>query len=93
LEPRSHSSPARAAWHIHPLEQTLIVTAGLGLAQKEGGTAKEIWPGDVVWITAGVKHWHKASPTTSMTHIAIQEKLDGKAAEWLEKVSDEQYDK
>jgi len=84
---------ARTAWHTHPLGQTLIVTAGAGLVQKEGGPVEDIRPGDVVWIPAGVKHWHGASPTTSMTHIAIQEKLDGNAVEWMEKVSDEQYDR
>ena len=69
---------ARTAWHTHPLGQTLIVTAGLGLAQRDGGPVKEIRPGDVVWFAPGEKHWHGASPTTAMTHIAIQEKLDGK---------------
>jgi quercetin dioxygenase-like cupin family protein len=82
---------ARTAWHAHPLGQTLIVTAGCGLVQREGGPIEEIRPGDVVWIPLGEKHWHGASPTTSMTHIAIQEQLDGKAAQWMEKVSDEQY--
>ena len=82
---------ARTAWHTHPLGQTLIVTAGCGGAQREGGPIEEIRPGDVVWIPPGEKHWHGAAPTTAMTHIAIQETLDGKAVEWLEKVSDEQY--
>jgi len=82
---------ARTAWHTHPLGQTLIVTFGLGLAQREGGPIEEIRPGDVVWFEPGEKHWHGASPTTAMTHIAIQEQLDGSAVEWLEPVSDEQY--
>ena len=82
---------ARTAWHTHPLGQLLIVTAGSGLAQRWGGPIEEIRPGDVVWIPPGEKHWHGASPTTAMTHIAIQENLDGKQVEWLEKVSDEQY--
>ena len=84
---------ARTAWHTHPLGQTLIVTAGLGWAQKEGGPIEEIRPGDIVWFAPGEKHWHGASPTIAMTHIAIQEQLDGKAVDWLEKVSDEQYAK
>jgi quercetin dioxygenase-like cupin family protein len=82
---------ARTAWHTHPLGQTLIVTAGSGLAQRWGGPIEEIRPGDVVWFPPGEKHWHGASPTASMTHIAIQEALDGKTVEWLEQVSDEQY--
>jgi quercetin dioxygenase-like cupin family protein len=82
---------ARTAWHTHPLGQTLIVTAGCGRVQLWGGPINEIRPGDVVWIAAGEKHWHGAAPTTAMTHIAMQEKLDGKAVDWLEKVSDEQY--
>lgn len=82
---------ARTAWHTHPLGQTLIVTAGSGLVQREGGPIEKIDPGDVVWISPGEKHWHGASPTTAMTHIAIQEELNGSAVEWLEKVSDEQY--
>jgi quercetin dioxygenase-like cupin family protein len=82
---------ARTAWHTHPLGQTLIVTAGCGRAQRWGGPVEEIRPGDVIWFAAGEKHWHGASPTTAMTHIAIQEQLDGKAVDWLEKVSDEQY--
>lgn len=84
---------ARTAWHTHPLGQTLIVTAGCGWAQREGGPIEEIRPGDVVWFPPGEKHWHGATPTTAMTHIAIQEQLDGKAVEWLEHVSDEQYRK
>ncbi len=82
---------ARTAWHTHPLGQTLIVTAGLGWVQVEGGPVEEIRPGDVVWFPPKVKHWHGASATTGMTHIAIAEKLDGKAVDWLEKVTDEQY--
>jgi quercetin dioxygenase-like cupin family protein len=82
---------ARTAWHAHPLGQTLIVTAGCGRVQREGGPIEEIRPGDVVWIPPGVKHWHGAAPTTAMTHIAIQEKFDGKVVEWMEKVSDEDY--
>jgi quercetin dioxygenase-like cupin family protein len=82
---------ARTAWHTHPLGQMLIVTAGCGRVQRWGGPIKEIRPGDVVWIPPAEKHWHGASPTTAMTHIAIQEQLDGKVADWLEKVSDEQY--
>jgi quercetin dioxygenase-like cupin family protein len=82
---------ARTAWHTHPLGQTLIVTAGCGQVQREGGPIEEIRPGDVVWFPPGEKHWHGASPTTAMTHIAIQEHLDGKAVDWLEKVSDEYY--
>lgn len=82
---------ARTAWHSHPLGQTLIVTAGCGRAQREGGPKEEIRPGDVVWFPPGEKHWHGAAPTTSMTHIAIQEELEGSAAEWMEKVNDEQY--
>jgi quercetin dioxygenase-like cupin family protein len=83
---------ARTAWHSHPLGQTLIVTAGCGRIQRWGGSIEEIRPGDVVWIPAWEKHWHGAAPTTAMTHLAIQEHLDGKAADWMEKVSDEQYD-
>jgi quercetin dioxygenase-like cupin family protein len=82
---------ARTAWHTHPLGQTLIVTAGLGWVQREGAPVEEIRPGDVVWIPPGVRHWHGASATTAMTHLAIQESLDGKPVEWLEKVSDEEY--
>jgi quercetin dioxygenase-like cupin family protein len=82
---------ARTAWHTHPLGQTLIVTFGVGRAQREGGPVEEIRPGDVIWFEPGEKHWHGASSTNAMQHIAIQESLDGKAVEWLEKVSDEQY--
>lgn len=82
---------ARTAWHTHPLGQTLLVTFGHGRAQREGGPIEEIRPGDVVWFAPGEKHWHGASPTTAMTHIAIQEALDGSAVTWLEKVTDEQY--
>ena len=82
---------ARTAWHTHPLGQTLIVTAGTGWVQCEGETRHEIYPGDVVWFPYGVRHWHGATLTTAMTHISIQESLDGKAVEWMEKVSDEQY--
>jgi quercetin dioxygenase-like cupin family protein len=82
---------ARTAWHTHPLGQTLIVTFGLGWAQRWGGPIEEIRPGDVVWIPPGEKHWHGATPTTAMTHIAIQEALNGKAVDWMENVTDEQY--
>jgi quercetin dioxygenase-like cupin family protein len=82
---------ARTAWHTHPLGQTLIVTAGCGWVQREGGPIEEIHPGDVIWFPPGEKHWHGATATTAMTHIAIVEQLDGKSADWLEKVSDEQY--
>jgi quercetin dioxygenase-like cupin family protein len=82
---------ARTAWHTHPLGQTLIVTAGVGWAQCEGGPIEEIRPGDVVWFAPNEKHWHGAKPTSGMTHIAIQEALDGKVVEWMEKVSDQEY--
>jgi len=82
---------ARSAWHTHPLGQTLIVTAGCGMVQSWGGPLVTIRPGDVVWCPPAEKHWHGASPTTAMTHIAIVEQLDGKAVDWMEKVSDEQY--
>jgi quercetin dioxygenase-like cupin family protein len=82
---------ARTAWHTHPLGQTLIVTAGNGWAQRWGGPVEEIRPGDVIWFPPGEKHWHGATPTTAVTHIAIQEQLDGKAVDWMEHVSDEQY--
>jgi quercetin dioxygenase-like cupin family protein len=82
---------ARTAWHMHPLGQTLIVTAGCGWTQVWGGPVEEIRPGDVVWFPPGEKHWHGATTTTAMTHIAIQEQLDGKTADWMEKVNDEQY--
>ena len=81
----------RTAWHTHPFGQTLIVIAGCGRAQRWGEPIEEIRPGDVVWFAPGEKHWHGASPTTAMTHIAIQENLDGKVVDWMEKVSDEQY--
>jgi quercetin dioxygenase-like cupin family protein len=83
---------ARTAWHTHPLGQTLIVTAGCGLVQRWGGAIEQIRPGDVIWFEPGEKHWHGAAPTTAMTHIAIQEWLDGKPVDWLEQVSDEQYE-
>ena len=86
FEPR-----ARTAWHTHPLGQTLVVTAGAGRAQREGGPIEDIRPGDVVWFPPGEKHWHGASPTSAMTHIAIQEKLDGNTVDWMEHVTDEQY--
>ena len=82
---------ARTAWHTHPLGQTLIVTAGRGWAQHWGGPVEEILPGDIVWFGPGEKHWHGATPTTAMTHIAVQEALDGKAVDWMEPVSDAQY--
>ena len=82
---------ARTAWHTHPLGQILIVTAGCGCAQRDGGPIEDIRPGDVVWFAPGEKHWHGATATTGMTHIAIQEKQGGKAVDWMEQVSDEQY--
>jgi quercetin dioxygenase-like cupin family protein len=82
---------ARTAWHTHPLGQTLIVTAGSGWAQRDGGPVEEIRPGDVIWFSPGEKHWHGASATTGMTHVAIQEALDGKTVDWMEQVSDEDY--
>jgi quercetin dioxygenase-like cupin family protein len=82
---------ARTAWHTHPLGQTLFVTFGVGRAQREGGPIEEIRPGDIVWFEPGEKHWHGASPTAAMQHIAVAEALNGKAVEWLEKVSDEEY--
>lgn len=82
---------ARTAWHTHPLGQTLIVTAGCGLVQRWGGPVETIRPGDVIWFPPGEKHWHGATATTAMTHLAIQEAQDGKTADWMEKVSDEQY--
>jgi len=84
---------ARTAWHTHPLGQTIIITAGCGWAQREGGAVEEIRPGDVVWFPPGEKHWHGATATTGMTHIAIQEALNGKTVEWLEQVSEAQYKK
>jgi quercetin dioxygenase-like cupin family protein len=82
---------ARTAWHTHPFGQTLLVTAGLGWAQRENGPLEEIRPGDVVWFAPGEKHWHGASPTTAMTHIAVAEKLDGKSVDWMEHVTDAEY--
>jgi quercetin dioxygenase-like cupin family protein len=82
---------ARTAWHTHPLGQTLIVTAGCGWAQREGGPVEAIFPGDVVWFEPNEKHWHGATATNGMTHIAIQENLNGKVVDWMEKVTDEQY--
>ena len=84
---------ARSAWHTHPLGQILVVTAGVGRVQHWGGAGQEIRPGDVGWIPPSVKHWHGAAPTTAMTHIAIQEHLNGQVVDWMEKVSDEQYAK
>ena len=82
---------ARTAWHTHPLGQTLLVTAGLGRAQKEGAPIEELRPGDIVWFAPGEKHWHGASPSTAMTHLAIQEMLDGKAVDWMEQVTEQDY--
>jgi quercetin dioxygenase-like cupin family protein len=82
---------ARTAWHTHPLGQTLIVTSGRGWVQVWDGRVEEVHPGDVVWFPSGEKHWHGATPTTALTHLAIQERLDGKTVDWMEKVSDEQY--
>ncbi len=82
---------ARTAWHTHPLGQTLVVTAGCGRVQRDGGPVEDIRPGDVVWIPPGERHWHGATPTTAMSHIAVQERVDGSAVEWLEKVSDAEY--
>jgi len=84
---------ARTAWHTHPLGQTLLITSGLGWVQREDGPIEELRPGDIVWFPPGEKHWHGATPTTGMTHIAIQEAIDGKNVDWMEKVSDEQYRK
>ncbi|MES2760050.1 MAG: cupin domain-containing protein [Pseudomonadota bacterium] len=84
---------ARSAWHSHPLGQTIVVTAGVGRVQQWGAAVEEIRPGDVVWTPPGVKHWHGAAPAVAMTHIAVQESVDGKTVEWMEKVSDEQYGK
>ena len=84
---------ARTAWHTHPLGQTLIITSGLGWVQREGGPIEEVRPDDVVWFPPGLKHWHGATPTTAMTHIAMQEAVNGKNVDWMEKVSDEQYRK
>ena len=82
---------ARTAWHTHPLGQTLIVISGFGWVQRVGGPIEEVRPGDVVWFPPGLKHWHGATPTTALTHIAIQEALDGKSVDWMEKVGDGQY--
>jgi quercetin dioxygenase-like cupin family protein len=82
---------ARTAWHTHPLGQTLIVTAGCGWVQREGGAVEEVHPGDVVWFAPGEKHWHGATPTTAMTHIAVQERLDGRAVDWMEPVREVEY--
>src|ERR1043166_9163036 len=88
FEPGAHT-----AWHTHPLGQTLIVISGCGRAQHEGGPVEETLSGDLMWCPPGEKHWHRAAPTTAMTLIAIQEQLDGKAVDWMEKVNDEQYGK
>lgn len=82
---------ARTAWHTHPLGQAIIITSGLGRVQREGGIVEEVRPGDVVWFEPGEKHWHGASPETAMTHIAVTESQDGQVADWMEKVTDEQY--
>lgn len=82
---------ARTAWHTHPLGQTLIITSGCGWVQREGGKVEEVYPGDVVWFPPNEKHWHGATPTIAMSHIAIQEKLNGTAVEWMEKVNDDEY--
>jgi quercetin dioxygenase-like cupin family protein len=82
---------ARTAWHTHPLGQTLVITAGRGRVQREGGAIEEVNPGDVVWFAPGERHWHGAAPAAAMTHIAVQERLNGKVVDWLEHVSDEQY--
>lgn len=84
---------ARTAWHTHPAGQTLIVTAGLGWVQREGGPVEEIRPGDIVWFEPGEKHWHGASPKNSMCHIAVQEEVNGEVVTWMEQVSDAQYSK
>ena len=84
---------ARTAWHTHPLGQVLIVTAGSGWVQRDGGPIEDVHPGDVVRFLPGEKHWHGASPTTAMTHTAIQEQFDGKVVDWMEKVTDDQYSK
>jgi quercetin dioxygenase-like cupin family protein len=88
---RAAGNGALTAWHTHPLGQVLIVTFGCGWVQRQGGPIEEIRPGDVVWFEPGEKHWHGATPTTAITHIAIQEALDGKAVEWMEKVRDDDY--
>ena len=82
---------ARTAWHTHPLGQSLLITSGAGWVQREGGPVESVYPGDLVWFAPGEKHWHGATATNAMTHIAIQEQLDGKVVEWLEQVSEDQY--
>lgn len=82
---------ARTAWHTHPLGQMLLITAGCGWVQREGGPVEEVFPGDIVWFAPNEKHWHGATANNAMTHIAVQEQLDGKMVEWMEKVTDEQY--
>jgi len=82
---------ARTAWHTHPLGQTLFVVSGLGWAKREGGPVEEIRPGDIIWVGPGERHWHGATSTTAMSHIAVAEKIDGKSVEWLEQVSDDEY--
>jgi quercetin dioxygenase-like cupin family protein len=84
---------ARTAWHTHPLGQTLMITSGVGWVQREGGPIEEVRPGDVVWFPPGLKHWHGATLTNALTHIAVQEALDGKNVDWMEHVSDDQYRK
>lgn len=84
---------ARTAWHTHPLGQTLIIVSGCGWVQREGGSIEEVYPGDVVWFEPNEKHWHGATATNGMSHIAIQENLNGKVVDWMEKVSDQQYNK
>jgi quercetin dioxygenase-like cupin family protein len=84
---------ARTAWHTHPLGQTLIITSGAGRVQREGGPIEEVHPGDVVWFPPNEKHWHGATPTAAMSHIAVQEALDGKVVDWMEHVTDEEYQK
>ncbi|NTE47382.1 cupin domain-containing protein [Agrobacterium pusense] len=83
---------AQTAWHTHPLGQTLIVVSGLGRAQRDGGPVEEIRPGDIVWFAPGERHWHGAAPDVAMTHIALQEVKDGKVVDWLEQVTDDEYD-
>ena len=89
--PATFAPGARTAWHTHPLGQTLIITAGCGRVQREHGPVEEVHPGDVIWFPPGEKHWHGATLTEAMSHIAIQEQLDGKTVDWMEQVSDEQY--
>jgi quercetin dioxygenase-like cupin family protein len=84
---------ARTAWHTHPLGQTLIIVSGCGLVQKDSGPVEKVYPGDIIWFEPGEKHWHGATPDTAMTHIAIQEHLDGKVVDWMQKVTDQQYGK